>query len=105
MKKRIVSDDRIGTYLKIGRNIANKVFDEATATLYVMTHDRNPVTSLTMAHEYRKGCEPYYITDPIQTFNDLIEDFKQWLTYIGYGHQADDHNAKYELFSYWVKIG
>lgn len=108
MKTIVISDnDRGGTYLRVNKKVAEKIFEEGTGRLYVMTSDRNPVNSLTTAHEYKKGCKPHYygtIRQSIETFEELIEDFADWLDTDGYGHTPDRYRAKNELFSYWVKI-
>lgn len=108
MKTIVISyDDRGGTYLRVNRMVAEKIFEEGTGRLYVMSSDRNPVNSLTTAHEYKKGCMYYFNpeTPVINTFADLIEDFASWLDNDGYGHMPDHYRANKELFSYWVKIG
>lgn len=108
MKTIVISDnDRGGTYLRVNKMVAQKIFEEGTGRLYVMTSDRNPVTSLTTAHEYKKGCMPYFTISyvSIETFDQLITDFKKWVMYRGYGYERDPYRANKELFSYWVKIG
>lgn len=108
MKTIVISDnDRGGTYLRVNKMVAQKIFEEGTGRLYVMTSDRNPVTSLTTAHEYKKGCMPYYygsVRKSIETFDGLLEDFSYWLDTDGYGHMPDRYRAAHEMFSYWVKI-
>lgn len=107
MKTTIVSDSNSrGTYLRVNKMTAQKIFEEGTGRLYVMTSDRNPVTSLTSAHEYKKGCIPYFTIDcvSIETFDQLITDFKEWVMYRGYGYERDTYRGFKERFSYWVKI-
>ena len=106
MKTKIVSDNKTGTFLRVNRIVAEQIFNEETCRLYVMTSDRNPVNSPTTAHEYKKGCMPYSSLNflSVETFEDLIEDFTDWLDTDGYGHIPDHYRAKNELFSYWVKI-
>ena len=106
MKTEIITGNNRGTYLRVNKKVAEKIFEEGNGRLYVMTSDRNPVTSLTTAHEYKKGCMPYFTIDcvSIETFDQLITDFKEWVMYRGYGHEIDPYRANKELFSYWVKI-
>ena len=106
MKTEIITGNGRGTYLRVNKMVAQKIFEEGNGRLYVMTSDRNPVTSLTTAHEYKKGCIPYFTIDyvSIETFDQLITDFKEWVMYRGYGYERDPYRAKNELFSYWVKI-
>lgn len=109
MKTEIINGNKRGTYLRVNKIVAQKIFEEGNGRLYVMTSDRNPVNSLTTAHEYKKGCIPYSyyygtIHQSIETFEELIEDFADWLDTDGYGHIPDRYRAKNELFSYWVKI-
>lgn len=108
MKTIVISDDdRGGTYLRVNKMTARKIFEDGTGRLYVMSSDRNPVNSLTTAHEYKKGCKPYYfgrVRESINTFDELLDDFAYWLDTDGYGHMPDHYRANKELFSYWVKI-
>jgi len=105
MKTTIISSDR-GTYLRVNKQTARKVFEEGTGRLYVMSSDRNPVNSLTTAHEYKQGCKPYTYNpaNSIETFDEVLEDFSTWLDTDGYGHMPDTYRANKYLFSYWVKI-
>lgn len=106
-KINLISDDSVGTYLRVSKARAREIFEEGTGRLYVMTSDRNPVNSLTSAHEYKKGCMPYYygsVRKSIETFDGLLEDFSYWLDTDGYGHMPDRYRAAHEMFSYWVKI-
>ena len=96
-----------GTYLRVSRGKAAHIFEEGSARLYVMSSDRNPVNSPTSAHEYRKGCMPYYggsERGSISTFGELVEDFSGWLDTEGYGHMPDRYRAEHELFSFWVRL-
>ena len=106
MKTEIITGNDRGTYLRVNKIVAQKIFEEGNGRLYVMTSDRNPVTSLTTAHEYKKGCIPYFTIDyvSIETFEQLITDFKEWVMYHGYGHKRDTYRGFKERFSYWVKI-
>ena len=107
MKTEIITGNDRGTYLRVNKIVAQKIFEEGNGRLFVMTSDRNPVTSLTTAHEYKKGCMCYYLgngSKPIETFDELIDDFACWLDTDGYGHIPDHYRANKELFSYWVKI-
>jgi len=106
MKTEIITGNDRGTYLRVNKIVAQKIFEEGNGRLYVMTSDRNPVTSLTTAHEYKKGCIPYFTIDytSIETFDQLITDFKEWVMYRGYGLEKDAYRGFKERFSYWVKI-
>ena len=106
MKTKIITGNDRGTYLRVNKIVAQKIFEEGNGRLYVMTSDRNPVTSLTTAHEYKKGCIPYFTIDyvSIETFDQLITDFKEWVMYRGYGLEKDIYRGFKERFSYWVKI-
>lgn len=106
-KIQLISDERTGTFLRVSKVRAEEIFEDGTGRLYVMTSDRNPVNSLTAAHEYKKGCKPHYygsVRESINTFDELLEDFSYWLDTDGYGHMPDRYRAKNEMFSYWVKI-
>ena len=109
MKTEIITGNDRGTYLRVNRIVAQKIFEEGNGRLYVMTSDRNPVTSLTTAHEYKKGCKPYCyyygsVRETINTFDELLDDFAYWLDTDGYGHNPDRYRSMHEMFSYWVKI-
>ena len=107
MKTEIITGNDRGTYLRVNKIVAQKIFEEGNGRLYVMTSDRNPVTSLTTAHEYKKGCKPYYYgseRESINTFDELLDDFEYWLDTDGYGHMPDRYRSMHEMFSYWVKI-
>jgi len=106
-KIQLISDSDIGTYLRVSKTRAREIFEEGTGRLYVMTSDRNPVNSLTTAHEYKKSCKPYYygsVRESINTFDELLDDFAYWLDTDGYGHNPDRYRSMHEMFSYWVKI-
>lgn len=92
-------------YTRITKPSARMVFEEGWP-IYVMTTNRNPVNSLTAAHEYKKGCIPYtnsLHTDTIETFDDVLDDFSTWLMTDGYGHKPDPYKATKRFFSYWMK--
>jgi hypothetical protein len=102
----VVSSTDRGTFLKVNKTTAEKVFN-ANADIYVTTSDRNPVNYLTEAHHYKKGCEPRWVADiqSVDTFQQALQDFAQWLDEDGYGHIPNHHKAEKQLFSYWVEIG
>ena len=86
MKTIVISDSDIGTYLRVNKIVAQKIFEEGTGRLYVMSSDRNPVNSLTTAHEYKKGCKPYYygsVRESINTFDELLARYRRIWTYAG----------------------
>lgn len=75
--------------------------------IYVMTDDRDPISSLTMPHKYVKGCKPYCestLIGTINNFDEVLEDFADWLNTNGYGHEPEPYKAKNLQFSYWLKI-
>ena len=106
MKNKVVSD--FGrTYRRLSKPNAKKAFEEGK-TLYVMSIDRNPVNSLTSPYMYFVGCRPimgmYSVHKTIETFDDLLEDFSEWLGTDGYGHMPQRYDAKNYRFSYWSKL-
>ena len=105
-KNHVVFSSVKGMYLRLSKKRAKEVFDKG-GRLFVMSSDRNPVVSLTGAHEYFIGCDSYYLGNGIKsvnTFEDMILDFCNWLAMDGYGHKPDLYRSKRCLFSYWVKI-
>ena len=71
----------------------------------VMTNDRNPVNSLSteLWYNINKPCA-YNADKKAETFDDVLEDFTSFQENDGYGHQPDSYKAKYQLFSYWIRI-
>lgn len=104
MKDKIVSGNG-EVYVRVNKTSARKSFNNGER-VYVMARDRNPITSLTSPHVYYIGSKPYSQLGKgsIQWFEDLLEDFGNWLMFDGYGHTPDYFRAKRELFSYWLKV-
>lgn len=106
MNNKIVSDYNT-TYERLSKSAARKAFDNGEQ-LYVMSIDRNPINSLSSAHIYHIGCKPIYSwysgKEVIKDFNDLLEDFSEWLENDGYGHMPQKYDAQHYRFSYWKKI-
>lgn len=94
-------------YLKIDSKTAQTLFNKGIVVIYVMTDDRDPISSLTMPHKYVKGCKPYCegtLIGTINNFDEVLEDFADWLNTNGYGHEPEPYKAKNLQFSYWLKI-
>ena len=104
MKNKIVSENG-ETYRRLFKTTAEKLFNQGD-TIYVMSIDRNPVNSLTEAHAYFKGCNSptTFEKGQINKFDDLLTDFSEWLSTVGYGRMPQKYMAKKQMFSYWVKL-
>lgn len=104
MNNKIVSAADGRTYVRLNKIAARNSFDSGVK-IYVMSIDRNPIDSVTTAHEYKKGCKPLCAwlneKDSIDTFGELLEDFSEWLDTDGYGHIPDRYAARHYKFSYW----
>lgn len=107
MKNKVVSD-YVDTYIRLSKTNARKVFERGKK-VYVMSIDRNPINSITSPYIYYIGCKPLYNwkngKTEINTFDELLEDFSEWLDTDGYGHIPQRYDAKHYRFSYWVKAG
>ena len=88
---------------RLTKTSARKAFESGKEVM-VMSIDRNPVQSITSPYTYYIGCKPLCseIT-AINTFDELLEDFSEWLDTDGYGHIPQRYDAKHYRFSYWVK--
>ena len=95
------------SYQRLSRPSARKAF-EAGKSLLVMSIDRNPIESLSSPHFYKKGCKAYMFecteVDTINTFDELLEDFSQFLDTDGYGHMPQRYDAANYRFSYWLSV-
>ena len=82
---------------------ARDLFDKGV-TISVMTADRNPVNSLTSEIDYTKGEELFWNggNDIACNFDQVIEDFAEWLDNDGYGHQPDHEASEKRDLSYWT---
>ena len=110
MKNTLVHDEHYGTFLRLNKTMARKVF-ETGATIAVMTSDRNPVNSLTSETYYKKGSKANWYYDSengegmtILSFDHLLKDFGEFLCCDGYGHMPDPVRGMNHQFSYWVKL-
>lgn len=105
MNNRFVSDGN-ETYHRISKTIAKKGFEKG-ANVYVMSIDRDPISSLTKPHKYRIGCKPLCYNNgkvDITSFNEVLGDFSDWLYNIGYGRIPQRYDAENFRFSFWLKI-
>lgn len=104
MKNAIVSNEN-ETYIRHNKKLARRIFLEY-GRLYVMSIDRDPISSVSCAHEYIRGtkCGLYDDDKVINTFDELLEDFSKWLETDGYGHTPQRYDANNYLFSYWEKL-
>lgn len=105
MKNKVVSG--FGkTYVRLSKASARKAF-ESGLELYVMSIDRDPISSLSSPYMYYIGCKSlcgwYNGKTEINNFEELLEDFSQWLDTDGYGHIPQRYDAKHYRFSFWVK--
>jgi hypothetical protein len=105
MKNKVVSG--FGeTYERLTKASARKAF-EGGKMVYVMSIDRNPITSLTSPYIYYIGCKSlcgwFNGKTEINTFDELLEDFSVWLDTDGYGHNPQRYDAEHYRFSYWLK--
>ena len=93
------------TFERLSKVAARKAFERGE-TLYVMGIDRNPVESLTSPYIYIKGGKSlsgyYNGKTEINTFDELLEDFSEWLYNDGYGHMPQKYDAEHYRFSYWI---
>ena len=96
MKNKVMNN-----YLRLTKTIARKVF-ESGSEVYVMSIDRNPVQSITSPHIYRIGCNALCGATSVNTFDELLQDFSEWLYTEGYGHTPQRYNAEHYRFSYWI---
>ena len=106
MKDKIISGNG-KTFERLSKPSAKKAF-EGGEKLYVMSVDRNPIKSLSSPYIYYIGCKSmcgwYNGKTEINTFDELLEDFAEWLDTDGYGHIPQRYDAKHYRFSYWIKI-
>ena len=106
MKQKVIVGWDGVTYERLTKPTARKAF-ESGKKVYVMSIDRNPINSLTSPHKYYIGCKSicgwFNGKERINTFDDLLEDFSEWLDTDGYGHIPQRYDAKHYIFSYWVK--
>ena len=103
MKDKIVSGYGM-SYKRLTKTSARKAFDNGM-DVYVMSADRNPVNSMTSPHIYSKGCKAlcYWVKPEIDTFDDLLQDFSEWLFVDGYGHMPQRYYVRNYRFSYWIR--
>lgn len=105
MKNKIVSGNG-KTYRRLTKSSARKAF-ESGGKLYVMSIDRDPISSFSSPYIYYNGCKSlcgwFNGNTEITTFDELLEDFAEWLDTDGYGHIPQRYDAKHYRFSYWVK--
>jgi hypothetical protein len=96
----------VGDFMRLNKTLARKAF-ESGESVYVMSIDRNPITSLTCPYKYYIGCKSLWGwhngKTEVNTFDELLEDFSEWLYADGYGHVPQRYDAKHYRFSYWVK--
>ena len=94
-------------YKRMSKKVAEKAFKDGLS-VYVMSIDRNPINSLSSPYIYHMGCKPIMACDSkfdvINTFDELLEDFSEWLDCDGYGHCPQRYYAKKHLFSYWLRV-
>lgn len=107
MNNKVISGDG-KTYERLSKASARKAF-ESGVELFVMSIDRNPIQSLTSPYKYYIGCKSmcgwFNGKTEINSFDELLEDFSEWLDTDGYGHIPQRYDAKHYRFSYWVKAG
>ncbi len=98
--KIVYSDGEV--YERLNKTNARNAFGRGEC-VYIMSIDRNPITSLTSSHKYYVGCKSLRGDDVINTFDDLLKDFSEWLYNDGYGHIPQKYDAEHHRFSYWVR--
>lgn len=104
MKNPLVNNGK-DAFLRYDKKMARRVFNEY-GKIYVMTIDRDPITSLTEPHRYIRG-EKTSLMDKdkiISNFDELLYDFSEWLSTIGYGNKPQRYKAKKQMFSYWFRL-
>ena len=105
MKNKIVSGNG-KTYRRLTKSSARKVF-ESGGKLYVMSIDRDPISSFSSPYIYYNGCKSlcgwFNGNTEITTFDELLENFAEWLDTDGYGHIPKRYDAKHYRFSSWIK--
>lgn len=83
MKQKVIVGWNGVTYNRLTKPSAKKAF-ESGKKVYVMSIDRNPINSLTSPHKYYIGCKSicgwFNGKERINTFDDLLEDFRSGLT-------------------------
>lgn len=106
MKQKVVISSNGEVYHRLAKPSARMAFENGEK-LYVMSIDRNPVDSVTSAFCYWIGspsiCGWFNGKAKISTFEDLLDDFSEWLDTDGYGHIPHRYYAKHYRFSYWIK--
>lgn len=102
MKNKIVTDNATLTYKRVNKTRAKTLFNMGE-TIYLMSNDRDPITSLTAPKCYAKQ-HKMINGKYAETFDDVLQDFSNWLWTDGYGHMPDVYKARNELFSYWVRL-
>lgn len=106
MKNKIVSGYG-KTFERLSKVAARKAFENGE-WLFVMSIDRNPINSLSSPFMYHKGgksmCGWWNGKTEIDTFDELLEDFSEWLDTDGYGHTPQRYMAKKYMFSYWKMV-
>lgn len=84
------------------KRTTRNLFDKGY-TVSLMTDDRNPVNSLTSEIDYTKGAELFYDSSSVAcNFDQVLENFAQWMENDGYGHMPDRTRARNMRFSYWT---
>ncbi len=80
-----------------------RILFEDGYTISIMTADRDPASSLTAEIDYTKGEELFFNSPDIAcSFDQVLEDFADWLKSDGYGHCPDHETAARHDFSYWT---
>ena len=94
------------SFLRLNKTCAKREFENG-GKLYVMSIERNPISSPGTAYIYYKGCKPLWGDSgwtEINTFEEMLADFSEWLYNDGYGHMAQRYDADNYRFSYWVNV-